>query len=39
MTRTVTALSRSLHEWTRRHGRPRRRATFVPLAETRARRA
>jgi hypothetical protein len=39
MTRTITALSRSLQEWTRRRSRPRRRATFVPLVETPARRA
>lgn len=39
MTRTITALSRSLNEWKRRHSRPRRRATFVPLVESPARRA
>jgi hypothetical protein len=31
MTRTITALSRSLQDWSRRHHRPRRRSTFVPL--------
>jgi len=39
MTRTITALSRSLQGWSRRHHRPRRRSTFVPLADAPARRA
>jgi hypothetical protein len=39
MTRTITALSRSLQDWSRRHQRPRRRSTFVPLVDAPARRA
>jgi hypothetical protein len=39
MTRTITVLSRSLQDWSRRHQRPRRRSTFVPLVNEPARRA
>jgi hypothetical protein len=39
MTRTITVLSRSLQDWSRRHQRPRRRSTLVPLVNAPARRA